>query len=270
MDQERRTQIEAALQQYRETVLQHSLFLLHKLVEGVEAEPTPPGLPEENADFLRVREIGRHLQGISKFIKSPRAVLNDDFLSSLIEPARLDGVSHYPVNLALRERYFAGVRTHIEALNVEVAEFPPADLDYLCTLISGVTGPGLPFHREVRQFDFITPIEDENLEEMMAAVEVPIRDGGEDYNNLTFIWEDWEIIVAFKLGGGPRGWGGSWALYCRKEDNDEWKWRYGLHDEDWCSDVYNSVGEFLGFYAHFREQTEEELRKHIRGIEKLR
>jgi hypothetical protein len=50
---------------------------------------------------------------------------------------------------------------------------------------------------------------------------------------------------------------------------NKWKWRYGVHDEDWCSDVYDIVEEFLGFYAHFKEQTEEGVRKDIISLKVL-
>jgi len=36
------------------------------------------------------------------------------------------------------------------------------------------------------------------------SIVVPIRDGGERYNELTSIWEDWQIAVAVKIGHGPR------------------------------------------------------------------
>jgi hypothetical protein len=148
--------------------------------------------------------------------------------------ADLDGVSHYPVNLKQREEYFAAVRTRIAEKNVEVAEFPPADLEYLCTLVSGITGSGLPYYREAQQFTFVSSIEVKELKYMVENVTVPIRedDEGGGYNELTYIWEDWEIAIAFKIGGGPCSRGGSYALYCRNKDNEQWKWRYGVHDED--------------------------------------
>lgn len=269
MDEERRTKIATALHQYRETVSQHSLFLLRILVEGMEAEPLPPGVSASVAQTLRIEEFRQHhLPGaVPESVKSPRDLLNDDVRAELVRRARLDGVAHRPVNLKLREEYFAFIRTRIAEKNVEAAEFPPADLEYLCTLVSGITGPGLPKHHDAQQFDFISSIEDEELKYMIENVAVPIRDdGGERYNALTYVWEDWEIAIAFKIGAGPRGWGGSFALYCRNEDNEQWKWRYGVHDEDWCSDIYDSVEEFLGFYAHFREQTEESVRKNIRSL----
>jgi len=195
----------------------------------------------------------------------------------------LDGVTHSPINLKQREEYFAAIRTRIPE-NVELAEFPPPDLAYLCTLVSGITGPGISYHHDAQQFAFISPIENEQqLEEMVEAVVVPIRDDGSGrppepsdfgvtYNQLTDIWTDWEIAVSFKIGGGPR-WGGSYALYCRREEEDHdepLKWRYGVHDEDWQSDVYDSVEEFLGFYAHFKEQTEQEVTRDIRSLTGIR
>ena len=82
------------------------------------------------------------------------------------------------------------------------------------------------------------------------------------YDELTWIWTDWEVAVAFKFGEAPFT-GGSLALYCRREDDKEWKWRYGIYDGDWCSDAYDSVEDFLIYYAHFREQTEEDVRKDV-------
>jgi len=276
MDEERRTKIATALHQYRETVSQHSFFLLRILVEGMEAQPLPPNCSASVAQKLycpkiRMQEFRRYLQGaVPESVKSPRDLLNDNMRAELIRQADLDGVSHYPVNLKQREEYFATVRTRIAEMNVEVAEFPPADLEYLCTLVSGITGPGLPYHREAQQFAFVSSIEDHELKYMVENVTVPIRDDEEGrYNELTYIWEDWEIAVAFKIGGGNCGDGGSYALYCRNEDNEQWKWRYGVYNDDWSSDVYDSVEEFLGFYSHFGEQTEEGVRKDIRRLEGL-
>jgi hypothetical protein len=223
MDEERRTKIATALHQYRETVSQHSFFLLRILVEGMEAQPLPPECSASVAQKLRIKEFRRYLQGaVPESVKSPRDLLNDDVRAELIRRAGLDGVSHYPVILKQREEYFAAVRTRIAEKNVEVAEFPPADLEYLCTLVSGITGPGLPYHREAQQFAFVSSIEDEELKYMVENVTVPIRDDeGGGYNELTDIWGDWEIAIAFKIGGGPRGWGGSYALYCRNEGNEQ-------------------------------------------------
>jgi hypothetical protein len=266
MDEERRIKIATALQQYREKVTQHSFFLLRILVECLETQPIPPSWSARVAPILRMQELRRQIY-VPESVTSPRDLLKDDVRTDLIRYAGLDGVFDHPVNLKQREEYFAAIRTRIPE-NVEVAEFPPADLEYLCTLVSGITGPGLPYHREMCQFDFVSPIENHRLEDMVENVTVPSRyvEGGGGSYELTFTWEDWDIAVAFKIGGGPRSWGGSYALYCRHEENEQWKWRYGVHDGDWRSDVYDSVEEFLSFYAHFKEQTEEEVRKETNSL----
>ncbi|CZR64668.1 uncharacterized protein PAC_14566 [Phialocephala subalpina] len=192
-----------------------------------------------------MQELRRQIV-VPESVTSPRDILKDDVRAEMIKRAGLDGVYGHLVNLKQREEYFAAIRTRIPE-NVEVAEFPPADLEYLCTLVSGITGPGLPYHREMKQFDFVSPIDEHQLEDMVEVVTVPIRNVEGDSNELTFIWEDWDIAVAFKIGGGPRSWGGSYALYCRHEENKEWKWRYGVHDEDWRSHVYDSVDHHKHF-----------------------
>ncbi|PMD36837.1 hypothetical protein L207DRAFT_515328 [Hyaloscypha variabilis F] len=268
LDEERRTKIATALHQYRETVSQHNFFLLRVLVEAMEAEPLPSGVSARVAQTLHIAQLrDQHLGTLPESVKSPRDLLNDDVRAEIVSRARLDGVAHRPVDLKVREEYFAFIQTRIAEKKVEVAEFPPADLEYLCTLVSGITGPGLPNYRQAQQFDFISSIEDRELDYRKENVIVPIRnDAGERNDALMFVWEDWEIAIAFKIGAGARGWGGSCALYCRNEDNKQWKWRYGLYDEGWGSDIYESVEEFLGFHAHFGEQTEESVWKRIRSL----
>ena len=265
MDKERRTKIATALHQYRETVSHHSFFLLRILVECIEAQPPPPHCSASTAQRVCLQEFHQYLRGaVPESVKSPRDLLNNNVRAELTRRASLDGVSHFPVNLEQREEYFATLRTYIAEINVEAARFPPADLEYLCTLVSGISGPGLPYNRESQQIDFVSSINNHELKDMVEDVTVPVRDyEGGGYNKITYSWEDWEIAIAVKIGGGNISNGGSYALYCRNEDNKQWMWRYGIYDEDWYSDVFDSVKEFLGFYAHFREQTEEEVRKDI-------
>ncbi|CZR50145.1 uncharacterized protein PAC_00017 [Phialocephala subalpina] len=280
MDQERQTKVASALQQYRETVSQHNIMLIRAVVRGVETQPVPPSWSEKDAQQLRMQEFCRVLQvNIPESVTARQILHDDDVLAELIQRYDLDGVvAPNPDNLEQREEFFANIRKHIPE-TVDLAEFPPADLAYLCTLVSGITGPGISYHRYSQQFDFISPIKDaQQLEKTLEGVVVPIRsdysvwplppsEPGVTYNQLTDIWEDWEIAVVFNLGRGPRV-GGGYALYCRREAaNDEaFKWRYGVQDEEWYSDVYDSIEEFLGFYAHFNEQTEQEIAGDIRPL----
>lgn len=145
MNQERREQIAAALRQYREMVLQHNLFLLCTLVEKVEAQPAPPNYLESVAQELRMQAINELIE-VPESIKLPRYVLDEGVISLLIWSASLEGVDNDPVDPSQRREYFAGLNAKIEERRVELAEFPPSDLEYPCTLVSGITGPGLPFH----------------------------------------------------------------------------------------------------------------------------
>lgn len=278
MNQERQTKIASALQQYRETVSQHNVMLIRAVVRGVEAQPAPASYSEKNAQRLRMREICRVICVNFPESITPRQLLDDDdVLAELIQHYHMDGVvASNPNDLEQREKFFAKIREN-KPETVELDEFPPADLVYLCTLVSGITGPGIGHHRYAQQFDFISPVKD--AEKTLEGVVVPIRpdysvwplppmEFGVTYNQLTYTWEDWEIAVAIKIGGrGPRA-GGGYALYCRREEasDEPFKWRYGLQDDDWGSDVYDSVEDFLGFYAHHMEQTEEEITREIRPL----
>jgi hypothetical protein len=275
VDQERRTKIASALQQYRETVSQHNITLIRAFVRAVEAQSVPDNWSENKSQTMRMRECDRRLRiNFPGSVSLQQLLDDDDVIAELVRSNYLDGVSPYPINPEQREELFAKIRTRVREI-VDVAEFPPADLAYLCTLVSGITGPGISYHHDAQQFDFISPIEHAQMLEEMVSVVVPIpeddsgrppqpEDFGVTYNQLTGIWEEWEIAVASKIGGGPR-WGGSYALYCRRQEasDEPFKWRYGVHDEDWRSEVYDSVEEFLGFYAHFKEQTEQEI---LRGM----
>ncbi|EWY80704.1 hypothetical protein FOYG_16633 [Fusarium oxysporum NRRL 32931] len=127
---------------------------------------------------------------VPESIKLPRDVLDEGVISLLISSASLEGVDDDLADPSLRREYFAGLKAKIEEREVEVAEFPPSDLEYLCTL-----------------FDFIALLRRGKMKDMMEAVCLPVRsDAGDwEHDQLTWLWEEWEIAIAFKIGGGPRG-----------------------------------------------------------------
>ncbi|KAH7409725.1 hypothetical protein BKA64DRAFT_665687 [Cadophora sp. MPI-SDFR-AT-0126] len=268
MDEARRAGIQNALQKYRDAVSQHNSTLLQSLVNMMEEEDLPPKVSEKIANQLHVRELARYLQcTIPDSVKSPRDILEESLQVELTRLCNLDGVSSRPINADLRREYFDGIKACIAEKNVEVTQFPPADLEHLCTLVSGVTGPGIPNERKAQQIAFVSVIENEDLEDMINSVHVPSRrDAGGEDDPWMELWPEWEIAVAFQIGGGPHEWCGSYALYCRNGDQGQWGWRYGLHDNDWCSDVYGSVEDFLAFYSHYRETSEEWVRKNFRTV----
>ena len=271
MDEERQTSIANALQRYRETVLQQNLVVLRFLVEAMEEQPDPPRWPAGLAQKQRLKAFDRwYLMGcVPESVSSARDLLSDDVHSELVSTAELNGVSYAAVDLQQRMEWFATIRARIAEKNVVADEFPPADLEYVCTLVNGICGPGLPYHREQQQFEFVSSLELEVPDWTAARVTVPIRDDEEGFNDLTYVWEDWEIAVAVKTGVGPRDWGGCYALFCRNESHERWQWRYGVHDGDWRSYVYDTVEDFLEFYAHFGEQTDESARKDVKSLKAM-
>lgn len=180
----------------------------------------------------------------------------------------MDGVSHGPVDLQRRADYFAAIRTRIAHFQVGISNFPPADLEYLCTLVDGVTVPGLPLYCELHQFDFLSPLGNGTLKERVTAI-VPsqpndnddIEDNGgvAEGDELKYMWEEWDIAFASDVRVGPRAWGGAWALHCRLDESEPLKWRYGLHDEEWYSDVYDNVKYSLESRANNGTQKEADL-----------
>jgi hypothetical protein len=207
MDEERQIRIQAALARYRETVVAHNFELLHTLVEAMETEPLPAKMGPAVAQSLHVKEIHRQLQGaVPKAVQSPRDLLATDLRIRLIELAALDGVSHGPVDLQRRADYFAAIRTRMAHLQVGISNFPPADFEYLCTLVDGVTGPGQPLYREINQFDFITPLGNGPLNARVNAI-VPSRpDDNDDIGGvaegdvLKYIWEEWVALWPSRRG----------------------------------------------------------------------
>lgn len=149
MDEQRRL-IATALHQYRETVFQHNFSLLHVLVECIAASPSP--LSHSLRKSAEMQKLHQDLQSAIPEPVDPKDLPSNDIGAELIRQWELDGVASQTVNIKLREEYFAGIQRQISEMNGKVEEFPPADLEYLCTLVSGVTGPGLPYRREHRSF----------------------------------------------------------------------------------------------------------------------
>lgn len=115
----------------------------------MEQEPLPPKVSAKTADLLNVREVFRLFQGsVPESVKSPGDVLNENLRATLLDTGVVsDGVyiNQLGVDGESRREYFDGIQAQITALGVDVAEFPPTDLEYLLTLVSGVTGPGQHF-----------------------------------------------------------------------------------------------------------------------------
>jgi hypothetical protein len=267
MDDQMLGSVREALQRYQATVASSNFNSLRILVEGMLAQPAGKIQPEW-AEKLRLTVFNKYLGvDVRDFASSLQDLLSDEVRPVLISRCAFDGCYHTRNDLERRERWFETIRTRILELGVSTEPFPPPELRHTASTVSGVCGPGLHYWRVPRQFALLDLLlGEEQLVLTKYRVLVPIKEGGETSNNLTGIWEEWEIALAVKIGSGPRSWGGSYVLYCRNDEYMEWKWRYGVHDDDWRSDVYDTLEAYLEFYAHFREQKEEKVRKDVRPL----
>nr|OQO30424.1 hypothetical protein B0A51_03054 [Rachicladosporium sp. CCFEE 5018] len=79
--------------------------------------------------------------------------------------------------------------------------------------------------------------------------------------------EHGNIELCIKIGRNEEhGWGGSYLLWCRRSADDPWQWRYAAHADEEPSDVYDTLEEYLEFYAHFNEQDEADMRRELRYL----
>ncbi|KAK5736186.1 hypothetical protein LTS12_026243, partial [Elasticomyces elasticus] len=85
--------------------------------------------------------------------------------------------------------------------------------------------------------------------------------------------ENGDIELCVKIGRNEEhSWGGSYLLWCRRSANDPWQWRYAAHADENVSDIYDTLEEYLAFYAHFNEQDEAQMRRLLRyfGVKSAR
>jgi hypothetical protein len=196
----------------------------------------------------------------------------------------LDGVDHGPIDGDKVAKWLETINAAIanpqiqqddQELHTAMAELAvearslhlPREFQYLTTLVPGICGPGLPEYRDTSSFSLFDPeAMDLSISWKLAnTVVVPSRErelGSPGWHSLDgpYIWEDWDIAIAVHPGDGPRSASGPWMLYCRRagDEHSKWQWRYGERDEiDYQSELFDTLEEFLAFYARSGEQTEE-------------
>ncbi|SMQ50250.1 unnamed protein product [Zymoseptoria tritici ST99CH_3D7] len=255
--------IAQALDAYKVAVAAKNQAVLKVIVETLTSLPLPSNLTAENAEAKRFDWLKHRLgTGITTFVSSPEDLLSATARAELVSRLELDGVSHRPVDQEDRNKWFAAIKEGISNTGIEVDfTFPPPELEEFCGLVSSVYGLGLPYWREMKGFDLLAPARRQaQIELTQQRAIVPLRNDDEvaEPTEIDYLWEEWDIAVAIKIGDGCSiSNGGSFALYCREAEAGEWKWRYAVHDGEWCSDVYETLQEYLEFYAHFGEQSED-------------
>ncbi|EGP88247.1 unnamed protein product [Zymoseptoria tritici ST99CH_1A5] len=255
--------IAQALDAYKVAVAAKNQAVLEVIVETLTSLPLPSNMTAEYAKAKRFDWLKHRLgTGITAFASSPEDLLSATARAELVSRLELDGVSHQLVDQEAREKWFAATKDGISKTGVEVERaFPPPEIEKLCCLVSSVHGPGLPYWRDMKGFDLLAPARRQvqmELTQQRAIVPAHDDDADAEPTEVDYLWEEWDITVAVKIGDGCSiSNGGSFAMYCRKAEAEEWKWRYAVHDGEWSSDVYETLEEYLGFYAHFGEQSED-------------
>ncbi|KAK4506059.1 hypothetical protein PRZ48_004024 [Zasmidium cellare] len=273
LSQERKSGIENALQKYRSRVLELNLHALEIAIQDIEQQDLSP---EE-----RLSEVfdgyGIRLDPEDPTITAPRDFLSEDRRENLIRTNRLDGTTHGDVDLAGRNAWIENTERKIAAAERVADEVRPeglpADLKYLMTLVRGLCGPGLPqyrFYGELNQLKFLSSLddadEDDEDERKTDSGWVALPNTSEEVRSgqaKDGIFEDWgegdttwRVAVAVCVGDG------GFAVYCKDNDGDDEKncWRYGLSDpkDVFMSELYDTIEEFLEFYAEFNKQSEED------------
>ncbi|KAI6832888.1 hypothetical protein KC332_g6502 [Hortaea werneckii] len=274
---DRKSSIEHALRKYRSRVLELNMNTLISVIQQIEATTS-----YKRADFwdsvpddlrsMRLQAIierhGIHLEDDS--ISEVRELLSEDHREDLVRTNRLDGVRHGQVDVDARNAWIERTETamaNAKRASIQPDGLPPA-LKYLMTLVRAICGVGLPRYRyygELYQLKFLSDVhmdedEDGSNEDGWVALPITLDTPPEDIKNdpslgLPQEWADCEVALGVQIGYG------GFAVYSRRLKGEEsqsvrdgagvqgWDWRYGLTDFEYESDLYDTIEEFLEFYA---------------------
>ncbi|KAK2767973.1 FAD binding domain-containing protein [Colletotrichum kahawae] len=255
MDADRAKGLEA-LEAYRAHIAYQIRKNMGLYVEYVSGQlPLDQGWTDEEINDARMEYLEERL-GLGELMEGIR--FPEDVMNRWDEIAQLSGldgtINRNPANGAeLLEAYVS----HIEAAlreksheDIREAIKFPIELRIVAEEVHGLIGPGMPYH-DHQQLTFWS-----------LTMDTSRVKTSEELENETGL-NDWDP-QGWKMGGGWNSGDGQDAsccvVYCRKPGEEGWKWRYvvvnlgerGMH-------VFESIPEFLGWYAHFREDHLERL-----------
>lgn len=269
LSEERKSSIKNALQKYRKRVLEQNMRALEGLIEEIESVPPIvwPGTKcrEDEVPRKRIENLWDHhdiwLDPPDLTVTTVRDFLSEDRRESLIRTCRLDGITHGEVDIAARNAWIEDVERRMsKSERAEVRpDGLPADLKYLMTLVRGLYGPGLPEWRFYNQLKFLSDLdgdEDTDIGKNQGTeagwIAVPNTQEEVDNGQLGDLPREWgDCEVAMAVGAGQC----SFAVYCRKQENGErdsdgaWGWKFGQQDPPCESGLYDTIEEFLEWYA---------------------
>lgn len=273
-----------ALEEFRQEVLKKNHTTLSLLVGRLEHSASSNLQPSEDIcaavlETLRDEYFHREMPSALS-LEKPCDILNPENFAILAEHFGLDGTARGDVDAGKREQWLARLRGEMSRLqeqSEDEAEWPedlPADLKALILNVRGIWGPGLPYWlARGRTSFFSSQLGLESAQKTRKRVFVPLRNSGGQGDELDIVWEEWDIAVAVKLGQGGMSASAMLAIFCKfcEEGSKEstWQWRFGVCDEDWSSQLYVGVEEFLAWFAEYEEQTEKDVEEDLVEVGKV-
>ena len=155
----RRESIDNALRRYRRTVLDQNLLALRILVEAAEQDAHT--LSSSHSSERIEETLEYHVECNDQITYSTAKSLLDGSADDMIAVFCLDGVDHDPIDLSARDHWWASLWAVVQSNKQHINPFPPglpADMMYLTTFVSGITGAGLPYWREMQHPDFFKKV----------------------------------------------------------------------------------------------------------------
>ncbi|KAH0428726.1 hypothetical protein CcaCcLH18_08840 [Colletotrichum camelliae] len=170
---------------------------------------------------------------IASQIRKNMELFPEDVLSRWDEIAQLTGldgtINRNPANGA-------------ELLEAYAIRFPK-ELRIVAGEVHGLIGPGMPYHN-LQQLTFWSLTMDTSR--VKTSEELENETGLNDWDP-----QGWKMEGGWNSGDGQDA--SYCVVYCRKPGEEGWKWRYVVNLGERGMHVFESIPEFLGWYAHFRE-----------------
>lgn len=256
-----RAEVLAALDMYRSHIKsqnRRNVELYVSYVEACSPDPdfgTEEEIQESRMEFLEER-VG--ISGLAEMgITSPAEVLAQwdtvAHLASLdgthgrneASPGHLDAYVS-AIEKGLREKSREDVR--------ETITFPD-ELRIVAEEVDGLSGPGFPMFMQ-HQLTFWSLGEPLRPDDLAVRVKTPEELEGETGLN-HWTPQGWTLAGGWNSGDGQDA--SCCVVYCRRPGEDVWKWRYVVNRWEMGMEVFDSMSEFLAWYAHFREESLERL-----------
>ncbi|USW58143.1 hypothetical protein Slin15195_G114620 [Septoria linicola] len=261
--------LQSALDTYRERVLNFRVTTISHLLSRIEDQASREASSADQSDTETQAAILRTLT--KDYLRqhlpsSPSISRACDLLNNrplLAEHFQLDGVLRGNVDVEKRQAWFTSVHNKLARLREESnrsdSDWPAAltaELQSLMINVPGIMQPGLNY-RDHYGTDLFNP----GFESISdARVFSPSGD-----DELTLVWPGWDVAAAVRLAKGESNPSTALALFCRdeydEENSSEWAWRYGICDEEWCSELFDDIESLLEWFATYGLPTEENVNR---------